>query len=144
MNADKQREKLEKLVLALETLRDDMAAWEPDPVDFDDMYRDMLDEIYGTVCIAGMKYDTSRALELLDPVAFRCGRNDYINSFEDYELNRYRYEEFDTEYGEISDRFHDITEPYVHPENFPEEFEQLEDEFEIAEALMADITEMIE
>ena len=36
-------------------------------------YMDLLDDIYGTVEIAGMTYDTGRALRELDPIAFRCG-----------------------------------------------------------------------
>lgn len=33
----------------------------------------MLDEVYGTVSIAGLEYCTSRAQKEIDPVAYRCG-----------------------------------------------------------------------
>ena len=39
-------------------------------------YMDLLDDIYGTVEIAGMTYNTGRALRELDPIAFRCGLSD--------------------------------------------------------------------
>ena len=43
-------------------------------------YRNMLDEIYGTVSIAGMEYETSRALEELDNTAFRGGFLDWCDN----------------------------------------------------------------
>ena len=43
----------------------------------EEQYRDMLDEIYGVVEICGMRFDSGRALQELDPVAFRCGKADY-------------------------------------------------------------------
>lgn len=43
-------------------------------------FRDMLDDAYGEVEIAGFKYSTSRALEEVDPTAFRCGMADYFAS----------------------------------------------------------------
>ena len=39
-------------------------------------HRDFLDEIYGTVQICGMTFDSGRALQLLDPTAFRCSSAD--------------------------------------------------------------------
>lgn len=43
----------------------------------EEAYRDMLDELYGAVEICGMSFSSGRALEELDPVAFRCGKSDY-------------------------------------------------------------------
>lgn len=43
----------------------------------EDEYEDILTDIYGTVSICGMEYDSGRALYKLDPVAFRCGMSDY-------------------------------------------------------------------
>ena len=40
-------------------------------------YAAILDDIYGDVEVAGMRYSTGRALRELDPVAFRCGKSDY-------------------------------------------------------------------
>ena len=44
------------------------------------MYDEMLDEVYGVVEIAGMTYDTSRALKDCDPIAYRVGMSDYADS----------------------------------------------------------------
>lgn len=44
------------------------------------MYDEMLDEVYGDIEIAGMHYQTSRALKELDSIAYRCGFNDWLDA----------------------------------------------------------------
>ncbi len=44
------------------------------------LYDSMLDECYPEFEIAGMKYQTSRALKELDETAYRCGFNDWLDS----------------------------------------------------------------
>lgn len=46
----------------------------------EDLFDEMLDDVYGTVEIAGMSYNTSYALKNVDDIAYRCGVNDYIDS----------------------------------------------------------------
>ena len=46
----------------------------------DQRYRDMLDEAYEPVNIAGLEYSTSNALRLVDPIAYTCGFNDWLDS----------------------------------------------------------------
>jgi len=46
-------------------------------------YDDVLDEIYGTVEIAGHLYTTSEALKAVDPIAYDNGFNDWLTSEED-------------------------------------------------------------
>lgn len=48
--------------------------------ELDRLYEDMLDDIYGAVNIGGYEYETSDALKQVDPIAYRCGRNDYVDS----------------------------------------------------------------
>uniref|UniRef100_A0A6M3L9T8 Uncharacterized protein n=2 Tax=viral metagenome TaxID=1070528 RepID=A0A6M3L9T8_9ZZZZ len=48
-----------------------------EPVDLEGMYKEMLDECYGTVQICGMEYDASYVLKEIDPTAYRCGMSDY-------------------------------------------------------------------
>lgn len=43
-------------------------------------YRDMLDEVYETVNICGYTYDAGYALKQLDPIAYRCGYVDWLDS----------------------------------------------------------------
>jgi len=54
-------------------------------LDLVNAYDDMLDEAYGTVEIAGMTYDTSRVLSECDPIAYRCGFNDYLDMIDENE-----------------------------------------------------------
>ena len=44
------------------------------------MYDDFLNDVYGEVEIMGMKYETSYAIKDLDPVAYKCGFNDWLDS----------------------------------------------------------------
>jgi hypothetical protein len=53
-------------------------------------FRDMLDECYEPVDICGYKYDAGRALESVDPIAFRCGYADYTANYELDSIEEYR------------------------------------------------------
>ncbi len=44
------------------------------------LYDEFLDEVYGDVNIAGIYYPTSQALKETDPVAYRVGFNDWLDS----------------------------------------------------------------
>lgn len=46
----------------------------------DKMFADFLDEIYGEVEICGHKYQSSSVLEEVDPIAYRCGFSDWLDS----------------------------------------------------------------
>ena len=48
-------------------------------IDDYDAYDKSLDS-EGTVTVAGMEFNPSRILEELDPVAYRCGYNDWVDS----------------------------------------------------------------
>lgn len=56
-----------------ESIRD---AVEIDVDDFEEQYKEMLDDCYGDF----HGYEYSRILEELDPTAFRCGLNDYCDN----------------------------------------------------------------
>jgi hypothetical protein len=43
-------------------------------------YSDFLSEVYGAVKICGLEYDAARALKEIDPTAFRCGFNDWLDA----------------------------------------------------------------
>lgn len=49
------------------------------PVDVEELYRKMLDEVYGEIQVCGISFFSSRVLEELDPIAFSCGCNDWID-----------------------------------------------------------------
>lgn len=43
-------------------------------------YDEMLDECYGMVSVAGVKYDTSTLLKDTDSVRYRCGFLEYLDA----------------------------------------------------------------
>lgn len=45
-----------------------------------DQYNDMLDEVYDTVNIGNLSYTASQVLSQVDPVAYRTGFNDWLDS----------------------------------------------------------------
>lgn len=67
-----------------------------------DIYDDMLDECYPMIEFGSLSYYPSVALERLDPIAYRCGMNDYYDSlYSDivYELERMDYNDTNSFYG---------------------------------------------
>ena len=49
----------------------------------EDRYIQMLDDCHDEVDVCGYKYAPSDALKSLDPIAYRCGFNDYVSSLEE-------------------------------------------------------------
>jgi hypothetical protein len=45
-----------------------------------DAYDEMLDDCYPMVKIGNLGYSPSRVLKEVDPIAYRCGLNDYLDS----------------------------------------------------------------
>lgn len=72
-------------------------------------YGDYIDEIYEPVKVAGMKFNVSRILEELDPVAWRCGKGDYESEL-DSELQAAIDNEDDSEIEWIDDELEEDEE----------------------------------
>lgn len=49
-------------------------------INTEELTKDMLNDVYGTVKICGYDYDAGRALEEVDPVAFNEVVNNYIDA----------------------------------------------------------------
>lgn len=48
-------------------------------IDVEVKYREFLQEVYGDVEVCGMMMSAARILEEMDPIAFRCGLNDWLD-----------------------------------------------------------------
>lgn len=48
--------------------------------DLEQRHDDMLDEVFPDLTIAGLSYSTSQALKEVDPTAYRCSFNDWLDS----------------------------------------------------------------
>jgi hypothetical protein len=51
-----------------------------------EMYEEMLDDCEGPVELCGMTYSASHVLREVDPTAYRCGFNDYVDSLTDDDI----------------------------------------------------------
>lgn len=57
--------------------------------DAEERFDDMLDEVYGTVSVAGHEFNTSRALKELSPTTYRCEFADYVSMQDDWTVEGY-------------------------------------------------------
>ena len=83
---------------------------ELDPDNYEDQFDDMLDES-GTVEAGGYSFYPSRILKELDPVAYRCSLNDFVDSvFDVTENDDYKalQDEIDQLKSDIEDLEYDI------------------------------------
>ena len=78
----------------------------------DDEYDQMLDDVYGNVEICGMIYSSSRALKLLDPVAYRCAKNDFESDYDLDNCEEYKdlKDELEALEGQLSDLENELDE----------------------------------
>lgn len=93
-------------------------------IDADARYREMLDECYSFKSVGGIFANMlpSRVLEECDPIAFRCGFNDYLDGEEWVEIDGEYYEsrddvekardefidELDSEMSDLSDSLEEV------------------------------------
>ena len=76
-------------------------------------YDEMLDDCYGEIEICGMSYLASYALKEVDPTAYRCGYNDYVNSIELDAIVEYcelieQQDELESEIDDIQNEIDDL------------------------------------
>lgn len=84
LNAKKQDRALN--LASLEVKKQEMDDYEIDPDSVEDNYKDCLNELYELP----NGWDYADVLERMDPVAYRCGLNDYADSFDKEEFQDYK------------------------------------------------------
>jgi peptidoglycan hydrolase CwlO-like protein len=87
----------------------------------DDEYDEMLDEIEGSIAVAGMEFFPSDILKSCDPVAYRCAKNDFES---DYDLDNCE------EYKDLKDELEALEEQLSDLEN---ELDELNSEIDSLE-----------
>lgn len=107
LNAKKQERALN--LVCLEVKKEELDNYEIDPDSVEDSYKDALDESYEMP--NGWAY--SDVLEQMDPIAYRCGLNDYADNFDKEEFQDYKelleeYEEFDNINDQLNDEIYDL------------------------------------
>ena len=85
---------------------------ELDPDDYEDQFDDMLDDSIPEIEIGRLTYSPSYVLKNVDPVAYRCGLNDFVDSFDASETDEYQalQEEIDQLESDISDLQDEISD----------------------------------
>jgi len=103
------RQELEMARARLKELARDLDIFEPDVDELD--YDEWLDELYEPY-ECGVTIYASDALKNCDPIAYRCGFNDYINSLDPEDFEEYRdiKEEIDELESDIFDLEQEIEE----------------------------------
>ena len=102
-----------EIELRITELRVELQNFEINPDQHEDAYRDLIDELGGEVTVAGIKFCASRILEELDPIAFRCGLNDYVDTLdvtedEDYKAIELEIESLEEELAEIEEELAEV------------------------------------
>lgn len=96
-------EDLKEQLTALNNERDELDISETNLAD-DEVYSEWLDEL-GDVDICGLTYRASYALREVDPIAYRCGFDDYLDGLdiedsEEFQELTKKIEELETELDE--------------------------------------------
>ncbi len=80
------RQEIETRIAEIE---DELKYFEIDPDEAEEQYREYLNE-FGWVQIGSMSFEPARVVEELDPIAYRCGLNDYVDGLDVEDDPRYR------------------------------------------------------
>ena len=83
---------------------------ELDPDDYEDQFDESLDESIPEIEVGCLTYSPSRVLKNVDPVAYRCGLNDFIDSLDVEDSDEYKalQEEIDQLQSDIEDLENEI------------------------------------
>jgi septal ring factor EnvC (AmiA/AmiB activator) len=105
MNKIELEKAIEEMKAEIKTKEKELDNFELDNDDHEDQYRDMIEEFDGPVRIGSLEYSAARVLEEIDPTAYRCGLNDYVDSLEKEDDPKYKEleEELETLEDELSD-----------------------------------------
>ena len=102
--------KLSALRLQVSDLESQQEQIELDPDNYEDQFTESLDESIPEIKIGCLTYSPSHVLKNVDPVAYRCGLVDYIDSFDVEDSDEYKelQEEIDQLESDIEDLENEI------------------------------------
>ena len=96
--------RIEELKVLIAEKEKEIESWEPDQDDYVEQYEEMLNE-QGDICIGYLRYSPSHVLKEVDPVAYDCGLNDYIDSLDlEPEELKEELEELENELEELENK----------------------------------------
>lgn len=102
---------IDDCIKAAKAKLEEIEHFEIEPDDWEDQYREMLNE-NGEVNICGFMYDSADALERLDPTAFRCGLIDFVDGIDRSEDPNFKelLEELDDIRDELDSYIDDVSD----------------------------------
>lgn len=107
-------EKINELIKKIETLTIDKDNISVDNLDInrEEMYDNFLDDCYEPYKIGSIEFYASDILKSCDPIAYRCGMNDYFSDVDVTDFSQYndKVDEIDEQIEEIKQEIHDIIE----------------------------------
>lgn len=109
------KKQIEAIEKEIEIITEQIDNFELDPDKYEEAYCDTLDECYDKFMD---RYNASRVLKEIDPIAYRCGLNDYIDGLE---------LEDDEEYTDLLEKKEDLENEL---EDLEIDLEELENELE--------------
>jgi DNA repair ATPase RecN len=115
MNKSELKKQLAEVKELIKTKEKEIDSFEIDRDKHVEQYRDMIDEISGVVKIGNLEYTASRVLEEIDPTAYRCGLNDYVDGLEkeddeDYKKLTEELEELESQLEDLENELEEIDE----------------------------------
>ncbi len=102
--------KLSALRLHVSDLESQQGKIELDPDNYEDQFDESLDESIPEIEIGCLTYSPSHVLKNVDPTAYRCSLNDFVDSLDVEDSDEYKYlqEEIDDIQDEIDRLQYDI------------------------------------
>ena len=79
---------------------------ELDPDDYEDQFDGSLDESIPEIEIGGLTYSPSHVLKNVDPIAYRCSLNDFVNSLDAEDSDEHKA--LQLEIDDIQDEIEDL------------------------------------
>lgn len=96
------QKQIEELKQDIQDLQDQIDNFELDPSDFEDEYDNMLDSTYPEL----FNMTPSYILSELDPIAYSCGLNDYLDSIDVSDSPE--YQELEEELSDLESELEDL------------------------------------
>jgi peptidoglycan hydrolase CwlO-like protein len=99
--------KIEEVKRQIKSKQAEIDNFEIDPDEFEEQYCEMLDE-EGPVKVVGLTFDASAIIREMDPTAYRCGLNDYVDGIDKADVKA--YQELEEELEELESELSDLEE----------------------------------
>lgn len=101
------QEKIDNVKGLIKAKQAEIDNFEIDVDDFENEYCEALD-CDGPVKVAGLTFEASQIIRELDPTAYRCGLNDYVDGIDKTDVKA--YQELEEELEELENELSDLEE----------------------------------